>query len=67
MFHVYSKVIQIHTHTHTHARTLSLFSRLFFHYMLLQDIENSFLCYTVGPCCLSIFIYSSVYLLIPNY
>ena len=22
------------------------------HYRLLQDIEYSFLCYTVGPCCL---------------
>ena len=26
-----------------------------FHYGLLQDIEYSSLCYTVGPCCLSIF------------
>ena len=25
-----------------------------FHYRLLQDIEYSSLCYTVGPCCLSI-------------
>ena len=28
-----------------------LFHRLF-HYRLLQDIEYSSLCYTVGPCCL---------------
>ena len=25
-----------------------------FHYYILQDIEYSSLCYTVGPCCLSI-------------
>ena len=25
-----------------------------FHYHLSQDVEYSFLCYTVGPCCLSI-------------
>ena len=27
---------------------------ILFHYSLLQDIEYSSLCYTVGPCCLSI-------------
>ena len=27
---------------------------ILFHYGLLQDIEYSFLCYTVGPYCLSI-------------
>ena len=27
---------------------------ILFHYSLLQDIEYSFLCYTVWPCCLSI-------------
>ena len=27
---------------------------ILFHYGLLQDIEYSSLCYTVGPCCLSI-------------
>ena len=33
-----------------------------FHYRLLQDIEYSSLCYTVGPCCLSIlYIYYCVY------
>ena len=26
----------------------------FFYYGLSQDIESSSLCYTVGPCCLSI-------------
>ena len=39
---VYSKVIQLYIHVHT-----------LFHYGLLQDIEYSSLCYTVGPCCLS--------------
>ena len=28
--------------------------QILFHYRLLQDIENSSLSYTVGPCCLSI-------------
>ena len=26
--------------------------QILFHYRLLQDIEYSSLCYTVGPCCL---------------
>ena len=29
----------------------------FFHYRLLQCVEYSFLCYAVGPCCLSILFY----------
>ena len=41
--------IYIYIYTHTH----NLFHVLF-HYGLLQDIEYSSLCYTVGPCCLSI-------------
>ena len=28
--------------------------KILFHYRLLQDIESSSLCYTVGPCWLSI-------------
>ena len=28
--------------------------QILFHYRLLQDSEYSSLCYTVGPCCLSI-------------
>ena len=28
--------------------------QIFFHYRLLQDIKYSSLCYTVGPCCLSV-------------
>ena len=31
-----------------------IYSDILFHYGLLQDIEYSSLCYTVGPCCLSI-------------
>ena len=38
-------IIYIHTHNLFHV---------LFHYGLLQDIEYSSLCYTVGPCCLSI-------------
>ena len=37
--------------------------QIFFHYKLLQDTVYNSLCYTVGPC---YFIYSSVYLLVPN-
>ena len=33
---------------------------------LLQDIEYSSLCYTVGPCCLSISIYKRLHLPTPN-
>ena len=43
----------------------SLF-HILFHYCLLQDIEYSSLCYTVGPYCFICFIYSRLYLLIPN-
>ena len=31
-----------------------LLFQIIFHYRLLQDIECSSLCHTVGPCCLSI-------------
>ena len=30
------------------------FFHILFHYGLLQAIEYSSLCYTVGPCCLSV-------------
>ena len=40
--------------------------QILFHYKLLHDTEYSSLCNTVGPCGLSI-LYSSVYILIPNY
>ena len=37
--------------THTY---ISILFHILFHYNLLQDIEYSSLCYTVGPRCLSI-------------
>ena len=39
-----------------------------FHYRFLQDVEYSSLCYTVSPCLsiLYVYIYISVYKLIPN-
>ena len=42
------------SYTHTRTRTHRLL-HILFHYRLLQDTEYSFLCYTVGPCWLSIF------------
>ena len=33
---------------------LRVLFQILFHYSLLQDIESSSLCYTVGPCCLSV-------------
>ena len=44
MFQVYSKVIQLHIYIFSDS----------FHFRLLQDIEYSSVCYTVGLCCLSI-------------
>ena len=43
---VYSKVIQLYKHIY--------FFQIIFPYSLLQNVEYSFLCYTVGPCWLSI-------------
>ena len=43
-----------HTHAHAHTHTHRLL-HILFHYRLLQDTKYSFLCYTVGPCWLSIF------------
>ena len=36
----------------TREAHICIFFFIFFHYSLLQHIEYSFLCYTVGPCCL---------------
>ena len=47
-FRCYIKVIQLHIYTY-----IDSFS-YFFPFKLKRDIEFSFLCYTVGPCCLSI-------------
>ena len=68
---LYSKVIcytYIYTHIHicTHIFTHTyMYTYIILHCILLQ-YEYSSLCYTVGIC-LSIFIYSSSYLLIQNY
>ena len=43
---LYSKVIHLHTHI--------FFFQILFPYRLLENIKNSSLCYTVGPCWLSI-------------
>ena len=52
-FLLYSKVIQLHTHTHICMYIYILFH--IFHYGLSsQDIKYNSICYTVGPCCLSI-------------
>ena len=51
----------IHKYKYIYIYIYILF-HILFHYGLLQDIEYSSLCYTVGPCCLSILyivIYSS--------
>ena len=47
-FLLYCRVIQF-----TYMYQYILF-RILFRYGLAQDIEHSSLCYTVGPCCLSI-------------
>ena len=41
-------------YTHTHIHTHSFLFHILFHYDLSQDTGYSSLCYTVGPCCLSI-------------
>ena len=41
------------SYTHIHSYPYMLF-QIIFHYILLQAIKYSFLCYTVGPCYLSV-------------
>ena len=67
-FLLYNRVTQPYTHTHTHSFFNIIFHRglsqeigyiyrllkILFHYRLLQDIEYSSLCCTVGPYGLSI-------------
>ena len=38
-------------HTHTH---IFIFFHILFHYGLSQAIDYNSLCYTIGPCCLSL-------------
>ena len=47
------KQFSTHTHTHTHIHVSILF-QIIFPFKLLQNIEQHSLCYTVGPCWLSI-------------
>ena len=44
-FQVYSKMIQLYI-------SIYIIFQILFHHRLLQDIEYSSLCYTVGPCSL---------------
>ena len=55
VFEVYSKVIVLYMYIHIYMYVyLYILFQLLFYYRLLQDTEYSSLCYTVGPCCLSI-------------
>ena len=49
-----------------HIHVAILF-QILFPFRLLHNIEQSSLCYTVGPCLLIHFKYSSVYMSIPNF
>ena len=61
----------IYTYTHTHTpihiyfyiytHIYMYFFLIFFHFDLSQDVEYSSLCFTVGPCCLSV-LYILVYI-----
>ena len=65
-FLVYNKVIQIYIYIYIYIQffifyiyvylclSIYIVFYILFHYGFLQDIEHSSLCYTVGPCCLSI-------------
>ena len=53
-FRVYSKVIQFYIYMIYVYNIYILFQMLFHYIKLLQDIEYSCLCQTVGPCCLSV-------------
>ena len=51
---LYSTVTQIHIYIYIHTHTHLIFCfYILFHYSLSQDIEYSFLWYTLGPHCLS--------------
>ena len=45
MFQVHSKAIQLYIYTY-------IIFEIIFHCRLLQDIDYSYLCYTVNLCCL---------------
>lgn len=44
----------IHKHIYMHTHICYTLFHILFHYGLLQDVEHSSLCHTVGPYCLSI-------------
>jgi len=48
---VHSKVIQLYIYIYTYVTF-----QILFHYRLLQEIESSFLCYTVGLCLFVLYI-----------
>ena len=50
-FQLYIKVIQLHTHTCIYIHSIF---QIIFSYSLSQNIEQSSLCYIVGPCWLSV-------------
>ena len=47
----FSIYIYIYTYTHIYVY---IFFQVLFDYRFLEDIEYSSLCYTIGPCCLTI-------------
>ena len=51
---MYSKVIQFYIYYIIYIIYIYILFQILFHYRLLQDIEYSSLCYTVGPSSLSI-------------
>ena len=59
---MYREVIQLYIHKCIYIYTYIFFFYILFHYRLLQGIQYSSLCYTVGPCWLSILHTSSAIL-----
>ena len=56
MFRVYSKVIPFYIYVYSFSNIDILF-QILFHFRLLQDVEYSSLCHTVGPYPLSNFFF----------
>ena len=50
---IYNVVLVLYSKIHLYIYICILF-QILFHFKLLQDIEYSSPCYTVGPCCSSI-------------
>ena len=73
--HVVAKETDMIQQLNTNNMYLYILYHILFHYGLLQDIEKSSLCYTVGPCylsivcvcvCVCVCVYSDLHLLIPE-